>query len=481
MKNTYSNLYEQVFCEYGDPFTITASASIGTVNTLFFAAFFSKRYPVIYCIPEGKFYLYDKESGIWKSIYIKLLLERIGRFFAVFENEFYAYGLAAKANVRIVKEVADFLMGILGCDEEAFGNSYQGPPFIHTLNCMPVWHSDKARWEVEDFSPDFFSRNQIPIVYDPHATCPRFLNDLLRKAMSQSDIFILQQYVGQCLLRKNYSQRFLLLTGMPGAGKSTLLNIIENLLGVANVTELRVEHFNSRFETNRFRGRSLLTVKDAAHDFLNQKRSGKIKSLTGGDRLSTEQKSKNEFYDIVGEFNIITTMNSTPVLYVKGDADAWKRRALWISYERPPVKDKIVGFDKILIKEEGAGILNWALKGAGIILKNGGLIQLTPEQNSRIDMLMAYSQSFEVFAERYIHPEPKAYLTTNELVTAYMRFCHQIGCPSISERAAQQALKQHIGEKYGATIRKDIKVGNTYRRGYLGFQIRTIQEVNNEN
>ena len=81
-------------------------------------------------------------------------------------------------------------------------------------------------WLERPFSPKYFSLNYIPIRYEKLAKCPKFLTGLLRPAMSDGDISILQKYMGQTILGYNISQTILLLTGTAGGGKSTLVNVI---------------------------------------------------------------------------------------------------------------------------------------------------------------------------------------------------------------------------------------------------------------
>ena len=83
----------------------------------------------------------------------------------------------------------------------------------------------------------------------------------MQPAVTEDDISYLQRYIGQCLLGENFSQTFMLLTGTDGSGKSTLVNIVEKIIKRANCTELRLEHMNSRFETQRLLGKTLLTAK----------------------------------------------------------------------------------------------------------------------------------------------------------------------------------------------------------------------------
>jgi phage/plasmid-associated DNA primase len=77
------------------------------------------------------------------------------------------------------------------------------------------------------------------------------------------------------------------MTGTPGGGKSTVVNIIEGIVSLFNVTELRLEHMGSRFELQRLIGKTLLTAKDVRSNFLNIPGASKLKALVGNDLLTT--------------------------------------------------------------------------------------------------------------------------------------------------------------------------------------------------
>ena len=69
---------------------------------------------------------------------------------------------------------------------------------IHVGN--GVLHLDENPPTLHGFGPDYYSRNRTDICYDQTAECPRFLNELLRPALTEKDILLVQRYAGQCLL-----------------------------------------------------------------------------------------------------------------------------------------------------------------------------------------------------------------------------------------------------------------------------------------
>jgi putative DNA primase/helicase len=161
----------------------------------------------------------------------------------------------------------------------------------------------------------------------------------------------------------NVPQRFLILDGTANGGKGTLVRIIQDLVGLTNSYQLRTECLLERFETFRFRGKTLLIGPDVAGDFLMQRGASVLKSLVGGDPLSGEGKGLNGDFPMFGNFNVIMTCNSLLRVRLEGDTSAWRRRLLIVRYQNPPPQDRILDFHVPLLREEGSGILRWALAG----------------------------------------------------------------------------------------------------------------------
>ena len=144
----------------------------------------------------------------------------------------------------------------------------------------------------------------------------------------------MQKWSGSCLLGRNEAQRFLLLIGTPNGGKSTFMNILEKVIGINNVGQLRTEHLNKQFELFGFVGKTLLAGKDVPSDFLLQKSAYVIKALVGHDMLTAEKKGHSEPVPLYGDFNIGITCNAD--LNVRLEATTcWSTPARASSNSRP--------------------------------------------------------------------------------------------------------------------------------------------------
>ena len=312
-------------------------------------------------------------------------------------------------------------------------------------------------------------------MFDPAANCPRFLSELLMPAVHPDDAVLLQKMAGQCLLGTNLTQRFVILDGEPGRGKSQYGIVLQALIGRENVTQLRTDHLNERFELFRMLMRTLLVGVDVDANFLSSKGAPVIKGLVGGDWFDAEQKGGTGSFQFQGKFNILMTSNCRLKVKLQGDVGAWRRRMLIVRYEAPAPKKKIPDFGELLIREEGPGILNWAIKGLRMLLTDiaeTGDIRLTPRQAGVVDSLLAESDSLRYFLRENVVKAPGSDLSVGEIVHAYAHYCPDKGWDPLPETQIGRQLPDLMMELFHV-----VKTNNTLRdgkaaRGFRGVAFR---------
>lgn len=296
---------------------------------------------------------------------------------------------------------------------------------IHVANGMVVF-DDVGEADLCDFSPEFYSRNQSPIAFDPTARCDRFLNELVYPAVSQDDALLLQKYAGMCLSGNNIIQRFLIADGKPCTGKTQLVLCIQGIVGRENVSELRTKHLSDRFELYRYLKKTLLVGVDVPGKFLSEKGAYVIKGLVGGDYFDAEQKGGTGSFPVQGNFCIVMTSNSRLQVRLDGDIGAWRRRLLIVRYEAPAPTKKIPNFADLLIKTEGSGILNWALYGLKMLqedIDKIGDVKLTSAQEGIVNNLLVESDSLRIFLREKIENDDFSDLSIAEIIEGYAQYC----------------------------------------------------------
>ena len=125
---------------------------------------------------------------------------------------------------------------------------------------------------------------------------------------------------------------------------------------------------------------------------------------------------------LVGEFNIVITANSRLKVIVDGDIDAWRRRMLWITFEKPRPVNPIPDFAGVLLREEGPGILNWMIEGAVKLIQNG--FPRESLSSRRVERLLQESNSVYGFLTACVeNTDSGPGFSIDDLVRKYNSWC----------------------------------------------------------
>lgn len=455
---------------YGEPVfygkTQDGELFVKGINEAYWAGLYAAEHVVLYEPDERAFFQYAEHTGLYSIIspdVIKQVISR--RMLDMSRKDKSLAPLEKLRSDRALNAVVSQLRGIVE-HRRAFTDRPRG---VHLANC--TLRFEGATCIREDFSPQFRSRNRSPIAFDPAAKCPRFLNELLLPAVHGDDAILLQKMAGQYLLGTNILQRFVILDGTPGGGKSQLANVIQAIVGQENVTQLRTDHLGERFELFRFIRRTLLVGVDVDKDFLQSKGAPVIKALCGGDWLDAEQKGGTGSFQFQGKFNILITSNARLQVVLQGDVGAWRRRMLIVRYESPPPKRIIFDFAELLIREEGPGILNWALQGLHLLLKDieeTGTIRLTDRQKGMVDSLLAESDSLRWFLTNRVKRQDGSDLTTHEIVQAYAEYCPEMGWQPMKDSQIGYQLPTLMLELFQTAKSNSCKREDKAARGFRG-------------
>jgi P4 family phage/plasmid primase-like protien len=471
------DLFKGVRGLFGEPFTETAEGL--KLSQHFWAGRYALMHDVLFEPDENRFYTYNPATGGWEvriaeQIFAEVSkdLLRVGRDLSGPEATVLT-GAIGRSKVT-VSAVSSFLQGEV-TKPRAFERE---PGVIHLLNGM--LDVRQAKPFLDSFSPNHFSRNQVRHTYAPGSACPLWTGKLLADALDEDDQALLQKIAGMCLLGNNLLQRIVILTGNAGSGKSQIAQVIQGIIGRHNVSQLRTEHLDERFEAEGFIGKTLLVGSDVPGSFLNRASASQLKSLTGGDYLQAEIKGGRRV-DITGNFNVLITCNSRLVIKTDEDSGAWRRRLVIIAFNRPPPRDKIPDLAKLILSTEASGVLDWMIAGAQAVLRDAeehGRLVMSPAQSGRIEALLNESESVKHFvrtALEVLDKEMRVDVTTEELVEAYREFCAERGWNALADTTFLNQLPDLVLRIHSLSQSRDIQrtFGDrtTQKRGYRRLHI----------
>ena len=452
--------------EYGQPYYMNKTGHVVGINERHWAAVYARENRSLYDPEEKTFYVYDPSSGLWEPVTPEAIRETISSRMLESSRQTGPSTLEAQITQGRLSAIVNALKGIV----ERRGAFQAKAPSIHVSNGV-IRFTEDGDVRFGPFSPGDYSRNQSPCAFHPEAECPRFLNELIQPAIEAEDADLLQRWAGLALFGYNLPQRLLIIHGTPNGGKGTLVRIIQSLIGQVNCCQLRTECLHERFETYRYRGKTLLIGPDARGDFLMQRGAGMLKVLVGGDPISAEGKGLNGAFGMLGTFNIIITCNSRLRVRLEDDVGAWRRRLLVVHYEKPAPTRRILDFDRVLMREEGSGILRWALAGFMKLHREfaaQGDFLLTARQQERIDSLLAESDSLRIFVRERMMRDPRGDVTTTEINQAYAEFCADRGWNALPTAMVERALPDLMLETFQAT--KNHCLERDGRRSHRGWR-----------
>lgn len=147
------------------------------------------------------------------------------------------------------------------------------------------------------FSPDVVITNQIPWDYNANAESEIADKTLNKMACQDHEIRqLLDECIGYCFYRRNELSVSMFLTGEKANGKSTFLQMIQDVLGVQNTSNLGLDELDERFAPVTMFGKLANIGDDISDDFLRGKAIAHFKKIVSGNMLKAENKGADLFF-----------------------------------------------------------------------------------------------------------------------------------------------------------------------------------------
>jgi putative DNA primase/helicase len=482
----FTKRYPRLAERYGHPVLERCNKDdvlvVKDINDDFFASLFGELgcpdAPTVFIPEENCFYRYQPSAGVYAVVEAEelsrtlsdLLLQCARECAAVADTSALQFALRGDRLNRIVRRARASLSVASGFFESAHTE------YLPCANGM-LRLADRA---LLPFSPSYRRRNRLAVAYDASVQCPRFLGTLMRPALNDSDLDLVQRCSALALMGVNVAQRIVMFTGTAGGGKGTLIRVLTGIIGKENVGSLRPNLLMERFELGRAIGKTLLYGADVSQQALNCGGATALKSLTGGDPMTAEFKGSNECVQVCGNFNVFLTSNSTLALHLEGDRDAWMRRLVLIRFTNPAPTNKIVDLSEQILAQEASGVLNWMLEGYEKLRADKFQIRLDERQQQLVSDMLLESEAHVLFAQESLVRDSASSVTVTEVFEAYTADCHQRGRTPLNRKAFTPQLSDWVARQFGLCIRNDIvNASGKNQRGWRGIRLKTqAVEVN---
>ena len=147
------------------------------------------------------------------------------------------------------------------------------------------------------FSPDMVITNQIPWNYRPDAHSAIADTTLNKMACHDPEIRqLLNECIGYCFYRRNELSVSMFLTGEKANGKSTFLQMLQDVLGTQNTSNLGLDELEERFAPATMFGKLANIGDDISDEFLRGKAIAHFKKIVSGNMLKAENKGDALFF-----------------------------------------------------------------------------------------------------------------------------------------------------------------------------------------
>lgn len=365
--------------------------------------------------PGGK--LYRFQSGVYRAYGERFILAEVKRLANVHKH-------TARWSPRLGEAVVEYI----GVDAPEL---WERPP-------MDVVNVRNGLLRFEDrvllpHAPEHLSAVQLPMRYDPAATCPA-----IEKFLAETfpiDALDLAWEVPAWLMRPDTSiQKSVLAIGEGANGKSRWIALLIAFLGKINTCGLSLHKLESdRFAAARLIGKLLNACPDLPSEHLSS--TSVFKALTGGDVLTAEYKFRDSF-DFVPFARLVFSANHPP--RSQDDSHGFFRRWLVIPFDRTFSGTAAIPSDELDARlstpAELSGLLNKALYALPRMIAQRGFSEPGSVQRAGDDF-RSTTDPLAVWIDQNVLPNSSAIVGKDQLRSAYNVDASRAGRPVLTKEA----------------------------------------------
>lgn len=317
-------------------------------------------------------------------------------------------------------------------------------------------------------SPEWLSIVQLPVNYDPDATCPAW--ETFVEETFPEDAHQLAYEIPADLMTPDRSlHKALLLTGEGGNGKSTYLAALISFVGKTNIASLSLQKLEAdRFAAARLMGKLANICPDLPSTHLTG--TSVFKALTGGDTITGEQKYHDSF-DFTPSVRLIFSANRPP--RSGDDSEAFFQRWLVVKFERTfrGTKKDIPRHEldaRLADPAELSGVLNKALAVLPSLRSRSFTESRSMKQAAR--EFRQTTDPLAVWLDGNTVRGPDSLVTKDALLTAYNTYCEKNGTPGQTQKGFGHAIRKLLPDLKDAQR----TVGRKVAWVWVGLGLKTV-------
>jgi putative DNA primase/helicase len=311
------------------------------------------------------------------------------------------------------------------------------PDLLNVANGMLDWRTA----DLLPHAPEHLSIIQLPVAWNPDATCPTidvFLSEVLPADAQR----FTREAIGYAAVSEAFLRQAFMLLGSGSNGKSTFLSVLRRLLGRRNVSAVPLQAFGeSRFAAAEVHGKLANVCGDL--DSRALRRSDLFKTLTGGtDAVMAERKYEHPF-SFVPYATLMFSANEAPASSDQSDAyfDRWVILPFDRRFEGADVDPHLL--EKLTTREELEGLLVQAVSGL-MDLAERGRFELPASVQAAIEEYRAKIDTVATFLDEACELDIKFSVPRSRLYEAYREWCARNGRMAVSQQSFAPRVRTHL-------------------------------------
>lgn len=323
-------------------------------------------------VPQRSKWLYW-DGHVWKwdeTGYAAELVKEFGRSYLYEKSggeEKQKLNAKAHRDLTSPKGIKDILT-LVSTDPLMVAGIEEFDASIYDLN-TPAGIVDLYTGELTAPTPESLVKRSTTVAPDASCPTPRYDNLMADAFMGNPELSdYVETMMGISLIKAQDEQVFMYMYGAAGSGKGTLMNIAQDLLGKGESgytvyvdSSMFVQSRNSPHPTEmmQFLGARMAISSEVSQG--QKMDTGKLKKITGGDRITGRYMQKD--YVTYDATHTLWIMANDRLQVPHDDKGVWRRLRV-VDFKFPKKEGEYIGgLDKLIVSEEGPGVLaRWIAK-----------------------------------------------------------------------------------------------------------------------